>query len=341
MFRFVVAPLIDRWQTRSRRHWLLWQLQAAFAGCFLLLAVVPPEAGMAAIIAVLAALNVLAAVLNAALEGFAVRTVPAEWRTRASAIRLISYYAGSIAASAGLISGALLLGWRTAVITLAAVPVAAALAAFRWRGIGGMISASPAWRDFRLERSFMLLMPVAFLLDLPQNIGIALLGPILTLRGYGLEAAALLTGGAGLAAAAAGALLAGFRRTSPSGRSGQMVLVAAIQGLALVPLAAVISLGDLPRAAVVTAICAATASAGAFNTVFAAWFMDRVQPATAATQMAILSSLHSASAVIAGPIAGYAVGEAGVSGFLVAAALASIAMIPLLLAAPAPRGTGS
>jgi len=30
-----------------------------------------------------------------------------------------------------------------------------------------------------------------------------------------------------------------------------------------------------------------------------------------------------------------------VSCFLVAAALASIAMIPLLLAAPAPRGTGS
>ncbi len=339
MLRFVIAPLVDRAQAgaQGKRRWLLWQVQALFTACFAMLALTPPEAGLALPIAIIAALNVIAAVQTVAAEGFAVRALPPARRGQASAVQLIAYYLGSILSGAGLIGLAQVAGWVIAVLALALIAALGAVVAYKWRDQQGVRTQAPGLRELRFDRPLLVLMGIALLLDLPQNAGIALLGPILAEHGYAIADAAALVGGVGLGAAIVGALGAGLWLYDPRRRGIRLLMLAAVQGLALLPLAFVLEQPRPSHGLIAAAVCLATASAGAFNTAFGAWLMDRVRLPTAATEMALLASLHSVSYVIAGPIAGYAAAALGSQQFLATAGLASLCLVPLLLIAPAPR----
>lgn len=328
VLKFAVGPWIDRVQAdAARRRWLLAPLQLAFAACFIALAFASPADELWAMLGLIGALNVLAAALDVAIGGFARRILRADERALGQAVQLVAYYAGAAAASGGLLTLVEFAGWSAAVLGLAGLATVATLAGFAARRFIGDSAPVPEWRTFRPDVAFAITALVALLLDLPQNVGIALLGPFLHDAGLSLAEAGRITGGIGLAAAAAGALAGGAIALRPENRTRRLAVLAVAQCLALLPLAA---LGNAADGVLVAAVCLATASAAAFNAALGAWFMDRVRSATAATEFALLGSLHAVGWVIAGPLAGLGAEAFGAPALLTLAALVGLAVTPLL-----------
>lgn len=329
--KFLVGPAIDRAQSdAAQRRWLLAPLQITFTACFAMLALLPPDVSLYAMIGLIGLINVIAAVLDVAVGGFARRVLRPDERATGQAAQLVAYYAGTIAASGGLLTLVEAAGWSAGILALTVVAAVAAAAGFASRRFDGESRPNPPWRAFRPQAGFAGIAAVAVLLDLPQNVGISMLGPFLLDGGLTVGEAARITGGTGLLAAAAGALLGGLAARRKAGRRNRLAALGAAQCLALLPLAVLASLGTTSHAELTAAVCVAAGSAGAFNAALGAWFMDRVRSATAATELALLASLHSLSYVIAGPLAGIGATALGVPLLLTLAAGEGLLVLPLL-----------
>lgn len=180
--------------------------------------------------------------------------------------------------------------------------------------------------DYIPGRKLALPLLVALLLDLPQNVAIGMTGPMLLDVGFDQARIGILSGGIGLAAAMAGAVAA-WRLTPRNQHVRGLVLFALLQALLLLPLAwlAASSAPSLLMAGL--AVCGAYAAAAAFNVLLFAWCVDRSNPATGATDLALLASVHSLSYVISGPVGGMVATELGYAGLFVAGAAVAIIVV--------------
>jgi MFS transporter, putative signal transducer len=311
--RFLVGPLIDRLQTRANPIWAVVPLQCLLVLAFLTLSIAPIDKNITLTIVALAALNLIATVLDVALEIFSVRILKTRQFIGSSAIRYVSYYGGGILAGGAFISLQTQFGWQAGVMVLAllvAISIIAAIMLERSFPVYPSASRQMPWRA-RSGRNFPPLVVLAVLLDLPQNVGVEMIGPYLMDALKSPTRASAIAGGSGLIAACLGAIAAGFTGNFKR-RDVSLLGLAMLQAIALLPLAWLATLSHPPPDIVVTGIVTGVyGAAGAFNVALFGWLMTQVNPARAATQMGLLGSAHALSYVVAGPVAGASAGNFG------------------------------
>jgi len=318
-FKFVLGPWADGVAVAGRDRSWMTALQSGAALCFFGLTLVPPARGAVPFLAVIGVAYLLIAVVDVITDGVAVRLLTAEERPLGNAAQYGGYYAGAVF-SGGLFLAILPhVGWGPAV-TLLAMLILAGLAAAR--ALPALPAPPPAAAAApRASVLAFLFGPIAWqvlvlllLLDLPQNIGIAMLGPFLVDGGLSLPQVGLVYGIGGMLAAAAGAF-AGGALLSRVPRVTALVIAGALQALSLLGLAAAATQPKLSLATAFAVVCTASGLASAFNITISSWFMDNSSPRQPATDYSVMSCAHVASYAWFGGLAGIGAAAVGFPAF--------------------------
>ncbi len=332
-FKFVLGPWADRLAAVGLARTWMSGLQVAVAVCFAALTVLPPSHSVAAFVAVVGLAYLLVAAVDVITDGIAVRLLSPEERPLGNAAQYGGYYAGAI------LSGGLFLaiepkfGWAPAVTTLALM-ILAGLAAARAlpepprRALA--VAPNGAQRASVLRFLFG---PIAWqvlllllVLDMPQNVGIAMVAPFLIDAKLTQAQVGLVYGTAGMLAAATGALLGGALLMRLP-RVMAVVTAGVLQALSLFGFAFVATLGAVPLTTALAVVCVANALASAFNIALSSWFMDRSSPQQPATDYSVMSCAHTATFALAGPIAGRGAQVLGFPAFFAATGALALVLV--------------
>lgn len=346
--KFVWGPWADRVATAGTTRVWITGLWAALALAFAGLAVTPPARWLAPFLVLVAAAYLIVAVLDVVTDGVAVRLLTPIERPLGNAAQYGGYYAGAILGGGLFLALEPRLGWVPAVGLLAAIVAAGWVTARRLLAVSEVAlppdlgSREPVEAGGRPEARASLLaflrgpvarrvLPLLLLLDLPQNVGIALVGPFLLDLGLSQAQVGLVSGSAGLLAALAGAVLGGMLLTRLP-RTRALVIAGVLQAAPLFGFAALATAhaSALPSALLV--VCTAYGFASAFNIALSSWFMDHVSPRQPATDYSIMACAHTGTFVIAGPIAGWCAAKLGFASYYLVSAAA--ALVLLLVALP-------
>jgi PAT family beta-lactamase induction signal transducer AmpG len=153
-------------------------------------------------------------------------------------------------------------------------------------------------------------LPLLLLLDLPQNVGIAQVGPFLLDLGLTQAKVGLVSGTFGLLAAFAGAGAAGALLARLS-RVAALVTAGALQALPLLGFAWLAARGEPDVVMATLVVTTAYFTASAFNVALSSWFMDRLSAAQPSTDYSVMACAHTLTFVVANPIAGATAGGLG------------------------------
>jgi PAT family beta-lactamase induction signal transducer AmpG len=336
--KFVFGPWADRVAAAgSTRRWLAL-LQGGLAALVAGLALVPPDRALAAFLTLVGAAYLVVAVADVLTDGVAVRVLTAAERPLGNAAQYGGYYLGSIVAGGVFLAVEPRLGWVVSVGLLAALVASGWLAA---RALTASLAPDPPREPGTPPASVLAtlrgplartVLPLLLLLDLPQNVGIALVAPFLLDVGLTQAQVGLVSGTAGLAAAVAGAALGGLLLTRLP-RAGALVAAGTLQAVPLFGFAWMASTGAPPGMTAALAIVGtAYFTASAFNVALSSWFMDQVSPRQPATDYSVLACAHTGTFVLASPIAGASAGGLGFPAHFLLAG--GIALLALLAAVP-------
>lgn len=135
MLKIVWAPLVDRYGSRRfgrRRSWIV-PLQLGLAAAAAAAAALPLDRAPAPFLAVLLAMNLLAATLDVAVDGLAVDLLRVEELGRGNVAQVVGYKLGMVAGGGVLVWASAFVGWSglfglMALAILAAVAITLALA---------------------------------------------------------------------------------------------------------------------------------------------------------------------------------------------------------------------
>jgi MFS transporter, PAT family, beta-lactamase induction signal transducer AmpG len=337
--KFVFGPWADRLAARGELRGWLSGLQAALAACLAGIALAPPGRALPLFLALVGGAYLVVAVLDVLTDGLAVRLLAPAERPAGNAAQYGGYYLGSIVAGGLFLAAEPRLGWVPAVSLLAAIVAIGWLAA-RALTAGDPVS-SPVAPLAAGERASLLaflrgptarhVLPLLLLLDLPQNVGIALVGPFLLDGGLSQAQVGMVSGTVGLAAALAGAASGGLLlRRLPRRRA--LIGAGLAQGLPLLGFAWLGAGGALQLGPAAAVVAAAYFTASLFNVALSSWFMDHLSPRQPATDYSVLACAHTATFVVANPLAGATAGALGFSRHFLLAGVSTL----LLLAAAIP-----
>ena len=311
-FKFVFGPWSDRIAARGQTRVWMSSLQIALAVCFVGLMVVPPERGILPFIALVAAAYLVVALLDVITDGLAVRMLSEAERPLGNSAQYGGYYGGSILSGGLFLAVEPRLGWGPAVSILAL------LVAAGWAAARALPDAPPPALDVRDVQggkprasvlAFLLgpvaryVLPLLLLLDMPQNVGIAMVSPFLLRSGLTQVQVGLVAGTAGLLAAVAGALLGGVLLTRMP-RIRALMVVGVLQALSLFGFLWLATLAKLPMVPTIVVVCVAFGLASAFNIALSSWFMDQTSSTQPATDYSVMACAHTATFAIANPIGG-------------------------------------
>jgi hypothetical protein len=340
--KFLLGPWADRVAAAGQTRRWMTGLQAGAAVSFLALSLLPPLAGVAPFMTVVGLAYLLIAVVDVITDGVAVRLLAPVERPLGNAAQYGGYYAGGILSGGLFLAVVPRLGWAPAVSMLALLILAGLVAA---RALAKTVAASAvpaaaaaAGATPRARVLAFLLGPLAWqvlllllLLDVPQNVGIAMVVPFLLDGGLTMPQVGLVFGIGGLLAAALGALLGGAL-LSRVPRASALVVAGVLQSLSLLGLAALATLPELSVAAALAGVCTASALAGAFNIAISSWFMDLSSPAQPATDYSVMACAHVLSYAAIGGVAGKLAEAAGYPAFF--ASTGAVALVLVLVAWP-------
>ena len=336
-FKFVLGPWADGLAAAGRDRSWLTALQAGAALCFFGISLVPPARGAAPFLAVIGVAYLLIAVVDVITDGITVRLLTAEERPLGNAAQYGSQYAGTIFSGGLFLAIQPRLGWAPAV-TLLALLILAGLAAAR--ALPALPAPAPAASAGTPRASVLtfVLGPTAWqvlllllLLDMPQNVGIAMVAPFLLDGGLSPGQVGLVYGTAGMLAAAAGAFLGGAL-LSRLPRVQALVIAGALQALSLLGLAALATLPQVPLAAAFAVVCTASGLAGAFNITLSSWFMDNTSRDQPATDYSVMACAHVGTYAFIGGFAGKGAATLGYPAFF--ATTGALALVLVLIALP-------
>lgn len=220
--KFAWAPFIDRYG--SRRRWLLALNSATFV---LMLTIASRDfpawvAALPLLLAMLLAMNLVAATQDIATDGYAVTHLRPEWRGPGNSIQVVGYKVGMVVGSGALLWLTARYGWQASyaglacLMLLVTVPVLfvreAASSAERaathaqWHGVRGYLRL---FREFVvLPRMGWWLVTIAFY-KFGDSLGSRMTGPLLTDSGFSLEVIGAITGSAAATAGILGAFVGG------------------------------------------------------------------------------------------------------------------------------------
>jgi PAT family beta-lactamase induction signal transducer AmpG len=340
--KFVFGPWSDRVAAAGGARRWVGGMQAVLAACVAGLALVPPERALAPFLVLVGAAYLVVAVADVLTDGIAVRVLTPAERPLGNSAQYGGYYLGSILAGGGFLALEPRLGWAAAVLLLAGLVTSGLFAALALtRSLPAVAPpTAPSAMAGEVSRASLLatlrgplgrnVLPLLLLLDLPQNVGIALVGPFLLDLGLTQAQVGLVSGTAGLVAAVAGAVVGGAVLTRLS-RPLAIFVAGSAQCLPLLGFAWLAGRPASVQAALVV-VAAAYFTASAFNVALSAWFMDHVSRRQPATDYSVLACAHTGTFVIGNPIAGAAAAALGFRTYFLVAGLAGM----VLLAAAQP-----
>ena len=306
--KFVFGPWSDRLAARGRLREWMGGLQIALAAAFASLVVLSPARGVLPFLVVVGITYVIVAVLDTVTDSVTVRVLTPEERPLGNAAQFGGYYAGSILAGGLFLAVEPRIGWGPAMAILVLL-VAAGWAAARALPAVPAAEAAAAGAERASVLAFVrgpvirYVIPLLLLLDLPQNVGIALVGPFLFDNGLSQAQVGLVSATLGTLAAFLGALLGGAA-LGRLPRIHAVVLAALLQALPMFGFAWLAANRGLPLWAPIAVTTLASASASLFNVAIASWFMDQVSPAQPATDYTLMACAQVLSYSVATTIAG-------------------------------------
>jgi peptide/nickel transport system substrate-binding protein len=343
--KFVWGPWTDRLAAAGRTRAWMSGLQIALALCVASLVFAPPGRGLVPFLSLVGVAYLVVAVLDVITDGLAVRLLTPEERPLGNAAQYGGFYAGGILAGGGFLLVEPRLGWPLAVGLLAAMVAMGWLAAGALpvppATAGAALAGAPLTGAGVTPRASVLaflrgpvarhVLPLLLLLDLPQNIGIALVGPALLDGGLKQERVGLVSGTAGLLAAVAGAGLGGLLLARLVRRHA-IVVAGVAQALPLLGFAWLAAHRPISMPAAMAVVCLAYGTASAFNIALSSWFMDQLSPRQPSTDYSVMACAHTLTFAMAGPIAGWSAARLGFPTFFVV--VGTTALLLLLLAVP-------
>lgn len=347
-FKFVWAPWMDRYVPPllgRRRGWLILTQLALMAGIIVMAIIGPDEPGALAAAALVVAF--LSASQDIVADAYRADVLPPRELGAGAAVFVLGYRLGVIAAGAGVLMLADVVGWRTAFIgagLLLSVGLVSAWCAPLPRG--GERAAPPTLRAAVMQpiltmaqrhggRALAVLVLFVLLFRLPDTLAGRMTMPFL-LSHLGFEAgqvgfvrqfvgiwvmiAGTLTGGALVAKLGVRRSLWVFGLLQAASNGGFLLLT--VTGRSDAMLVGVI---------LVESFCGGLVTAG-----FLAFLMSQCDPRYSATQYAILTSLMAVAGSVLAAVTGYVVAGAGYGYFF---GLSMLAGVPgLLLIAQLPTG---
>ncbi|HEV8238715.1 MAG TPA: MFS transporter [Thermoanaerobaculia bacterium] len=305
-FKFVWGPWSDRLARRGTIRQWMGALQIVLAAVMASLILLPPAHGVAPFLVVVGLGYVIVSVLDTVTDGITVRLLSPEERPLGNAAQFGGYYAGSILAGGLFLAIEPRIGWGPAVAMLVLL-VASGWAA--GRALPPLPPATVASTEkasvlaFLRGPSFRYVIPLLLLLDMPQNVGIALVAPFLIDNGLTQAQVGLVSGTFGLLGAFAGAALGGAALARLP-RIRALMLAAFLQVLPLFGFAWLAAHRGTSLLAPIVITTVAFGLASLFNVAISSWFMDQVSPAQPSTDYSLMACAHTASFALANPIAG-------------------------------------
>ena len=338
-FKFLWAPLVDRWG--SRRAWIAGAL-VSLALLIPLLARTNAATHGDRFFLLVVLVVALSATQDIAIDAFTIQTTPRQWLGVANSVRIAAYRIAMLVSGGVIIWLAGQRGWPAAFIATTAVTAALALFAFFTprTGESRATAGEPIWQPLRalLARPGVAwVLAFALLFKLGDAAMDPMTRPFWVDRGFSLqEIGALLTTGR-MVATVAGAVLGGILTT-------RLGIFTALWSLGL--LQAVSNLGYWAAAAVAPskALMFAAAlfenfSGGMGTAAFVAYLMSVCEHRFAATQYALLSALLALTRALVGPVAGGLTERIGYAKFFLLTfllALPGFALLPALRRVPVP-----
>ncbi len=344
-FKFLWAPIVDRYGSARRGHFRSWilPLQAGCVACACALAALGLGGSPAALIALGLAFMALSATQDVATDGLSVRILDYDEHGRGNAIQVGGYFLGQFLGGGIALAFHARFGWSATLLAIAvllAVPIPA-VARFRepsgppppsarpdYRALGRFLKASgPAWivllLAYRAGESMAQLQALAMFRDL----------------GFSEYRIAVAAGMVGSAAALAGAWVGG-RATPRLGRRRALALFAVVQAIALAAyLPPALRRGGEAAMFVATAAVAFAATLGSAALYTA--MMDRSRRTHAATDFSLQQSMAAFGPIVGAGLSGLSVaalGDAGHFGLCIAVVLgcAAVARFGLHRERPVP-----
>jgi len=310
--KFLWSPAIDRFG--RRKEWIV-PLQGATVAVLAGLAWVDPgTAGAAWLAAGMVAASLLAATQDVATDGLAVRILTPEARGLGNGVQVAGYRLGMIVGGSAVLVLFARAGWSWAFLAMAAALALLTVPIARYpEAPARPVDASPLdlWGSVRALGPRWMLVLATY--KLGESAAGAMLRPLLVDRGWALDELGMLLGvGAsamGLIGALLGGVLAGrFRRRS-------LVVLAVVQGVAVLAQAAAVSAGGLVAALLVEHVASGMATAALFTSM-----MDRCRRRLEATDYTLQASVVVISSGIGASLSGLSAHELGYAGHFAASA---------------------
>ncbi|MCS6912722.1 MAG: MFS transporter [Myxococcota bacterium] len=324
--KFLWAPAVDRlyWPRLGRRRSWIVPLQLLASLTLAALSQLPPQGGLAPLLAAVLVCNLLAATQDVATDGLAVDLLSEGERGPGNGVQVAGYRVGMIAGGGLLLVLHDRLGWQGSFLTMAGLLLLATLPVLWLRE--GRATAAPGVA-VRAALLALLRRPGAWpwlgvlgLYKTGEALASGMLRAFLVDRGLGLREVGLMLGGVGFGMGLLGALLGGLL----AGRLGRMRalrLLGVVQALSVLGYAAVaFRTTGLPA---LYAVCALEhlASGMATAALFTA-MMDVCRLETGATDYTLQASAVVCATGLAAALSGYCAAALGYGAhFLVSTAL--------------------
>lgn len=338
------APLVDRYghaRFGRRRSWIV-PAQLLLAICCFAAGLVPPQEHLALLLALVLAMNFLAATQDIAVDALAVDLLEPGELGAGNTAQVVGYKAGMLTGGGFLVAASASFGgWRGLFFAMGGLCLGVMLLALTVREPGtGAHEAAPrvTWREFPGRLRALLELPGAGWLfvavatyKLGESLADAMFGPYLV-RVHRLEKEqiALWIGSWGTIASLTGSALGGLLAT-------RVRLVRAVQvcaALRVVPLFAqwmlVAGLLVPAKATVVALTCAEHCFGGMLTTAMFALMMSQVDRRIGATHYTVLASVEVWGKAPAGVLSGVFVDAFGFSAVFFASVVLSAAYLLVL-----------
>jgi MFS family permease len=352
MLKLLWAPLVDGFGSSRfgrRRSWIV-PLQAALAAACALAALVPPARGIGVLLALVLAMNLLAATMDIAVDGLAVDLLERHELGHGNVAQVVGYKMGMLTGGGLLVWASGRIGWEGLFLSMALLVASGVGVTLIWRERGPVPPErlGPARPRARLGEILGLLRrqvtrPAALWLlvfvatyKLGETMADTMFKPFLHDAGFAVEQIGLYIGTLGMLFSIAGSIWGGWLAT----RLPLLTAVGVAAALRAVPVAGEwwLALVEPSRERVLLVTSLEHFFGGALTTALFAYMMSRVDRRIGATNYTLLASLEVWGKIPAGAVSGFVAGATSYAFLFGLATVLSLLYLLLLLPLRAAEG---
>jgi PAT family beta-lactamase induction signal transducer AmpG len=319
VFKFLWAPLVDRFGSATRGHFRSWLLpiQVLAVLAVAVIATTDPRDSLLPLAVAGSLFMVVAATQDIATDGLAVRILPANERGLGNGVQVGGFYFGQILGGGLVLYLVGRIGWSAAMGVMALLMALPILAVIRFkepalalRRPSSSFSFGALGRFFRRPGALNWV-AVLVVYRAGDAAAIRMLGPLLVDHGFSLASIGLLTGVAASVGALAGALAAGLL-VNTLGRRTSLFVFALFHAVALVGY--LMPAGGRTEPVVLYGVVLAAAFTGGLaTTAIYTSMMDRSDPASSATDFTLQQSLCAFGPLVSSILSGVVAARFGYS----------------------------